>query len=133
MASVLWIGETLRHSSELLRPLLLLPVQEIVLPWAEDTAERLYEPDFKGEVAALTGAGEKHFWHLPLLTADEWQSALCRHDHYFLQWQDFATLEPFLPQAKGKLLALGEIKPPIPIAFRETKPRQLYAARRPPR
>lgn len=126
MASALWIGEKLRRAEQLI-PLLHLPVREILLPFAEDDAERLCEPAFCGPVTAVTTAGERHFWHLPLCTPAALHPLL-GYDHYFLAMEDFSPAAELITKGKGRLLALGERKPPTPVEFRRTAPEKIFAA-----
>lgn len=126
MASALWLGETLGQE-KFLRALLALPVRELVLPWEDVRAERLLTPDFPGEPAPVLTAGERRFWHLPLLGKQALR-ALAAFDVYLLAVEDFSPLGVILEGEHGRLLALGEQEPPAPIEYKNTPRTELLDA-----
>lgn len=125
MASVLWLGESL-HQPELLSPLLRLPVRHYVLPWEDDLAERLVQPDFDEKVTGVTAAGERFFWHLPLCT-QQLLLTLGGFDLYFLMVENFSDASKAIAAGNGRRLALGTTPPPEPVKFRQTSAEELFS------
>ncbi len=107
MASALWLGSM---EPQRLSPFLSLPVQVMITP-------RPVQPPLAGQ-RFFTPAGEKG----PLLAALE------DRDIYFLSVTDWSGI--MLPSRHGRLLALGQVPPPVgsPVEYLPTPPREQYAA-----